>query len=207
LRFRPARHKMVGLPASLEALIMAGRTVFRKKIPVDTPSAITFFDKTKYIQSQTIINNILFGRITTGKTEAREQINESIVQLLIREDLLETIVDLGMQFQVGTKGDRLSGGQRQKLAIARTFLKSPRVLILDEATSGLDNKSQARIQNHLNTRLKGNTTVISVVHRLDITKTFDKIAVLVAGKLVELGPYETLMEQKGVFHDLVMGKR
>ena len=186
---------------------MAGRTLFRKKILTDNPSAITFFDKTKYIQSQTIMNNILFGRTTTSKTEAREQINESIVQLLIKEDLLETIVDLGMQFQVGTKGDRLSGGQRQKLAIARAFLKSPRILIMDEATSGLDNKSQARIQNHLTTRLRGNTTVISVVHRLDITKFYDKIAVMVAGKIAEIGTYQGLLDQKGVFYELLTGQK
>ena len=93
-----------------------------------------------------------------------------------------------MQFQVGSKGDRLSGGQRQKLAIARAFLKTPRILIMDEATSGLDNNSQARIQNQLDTRWK-KSTVISVVHRLDITKTYDSIAVLKAGKIVEMGTY------------------
>ena len=117
------------------------------------------------------------------------------------------MVRMGMQFQAGTKGDKLSGGQRQKLAIARAFLKSPRILIMDEATSGLDNKSQARIQNHLNTRLKGHATVISVVHRLDITRSFDKIAVMVAGKIAEMGTYEALMERKGVFYDLIMGQK
>ena len=81
--------------------------------------------KHQYIHSQTILNNILFGKTMTEKTEAREKIDQSIIQLLIEEDLLETIVEIGMQFQVGTKGDRLSGGQRQKLAIARSFLKKP----------------------------------------------------------------------------------
>ena len=207
LRFRPARHKMVDLPNHLEESILAGRTLFKKRVLAYDPAAIIFFDKSSYILSQTILNNILFGRITTSKSDALSQINESIIQLLINEDLLETMVRMGMQFQVGTKGDRLSGGQRQKLAIARAFLKSPRILIMDEATSGLDNKSQARIQNHLNTRLKGHTTVISVVHRLDITKSYDKIAVMVAGKIAEMGTYEALMEQKGVFYDLIRGQK
>ena len=117
------------------------------------------------------------------------------------------MVRMGMQFQAGTKGDKLSGGQRQKLAIARAFLKSPRILIMDEATSGLDNKSQARIQNHLTTRLRGNTTVISVVHRLDITKFYDKIAVMVAGKIAEIGTYQGLLDQKGVFYELLTGQK
>ena len=87
-----------------------------------------------------------------------------------------------MDYQVGSKGENLSGGQRQKLAIARVFLKAPRLMIMDEATSALDNKSQARIQDLLERRWKGRTTVISVVHRLDIVKNYDKIAVMKAGK-------------------------
>jgi ABC-type multidrug transport system fused ATPase/permease subunit len=108
---------------------------------------------------------------------------------------------------VGSKGDKLSGGQRQKLAIARVFLKSPRLLVMDEATSALDNNSQARIQNFLNRRLKGKSTVIAVVHRLDIIKDYDKVAVMKAGKLIEMGRYEDLMAQKGALHGLIHGKQ
>jgi ABC-type phosphate transport system ATPase subunit len=205
LRFTPGRHKMIGLPDMLEKLILEGRALFRERISVDDPKAISSFQISHYIHTQTILNNILFGKTKSEKLEAQEKINESIIQLLIEEDLLETIVEIGMQFQVGTKGDRLSGGQRQKLAIARAFLKTPRILIMDEATSGLDNNSQARIQNQLDTRWK-KSTVISVVHRLDITKTYDSIAVLKAGKIVEMGTYDELINRKGVFHELILGK-
>jgi len=128
------------------------------------------------------------------------------VQLLIEEDLLETIVEIGMQFQVGSKGDRLSGGQRQKMAIARVFLKKPKILIMDEATSALDNKSQARIQNLLDSQWKGNSTLIAVVHRLDIVKNYDKIAVMKAGKIIEMGTYDDLMNKKGMLYEFVGGK-
>jgi len=207
LRFTPGKHKMIGLPHMLETLILEGRSMFREKISNDDPEAISFFNISDYIHSQTILNNILFGKTKTERTEARERIDQSIIQLLIEEDLLETIVEIGMQFQVGNRGDRLSGGQRQKVAIARTFLKSPKVLIMDEATSGLDNKSQARIQNQLDTRWKGKSTVIAVVHRLDITKNYDKIAVLKAGKIVEMGTYDELISKKGVMYDLAVGKK
>jgi ABC-type multidrug transport system fused ATPase/permease subunit len=206
LRFNPGRHKMIGLPGILERLILEGRALFRERISTDDPESISFFQMSDYIHSQTILNNILFGKTKTEKPEAQEKINRIIIQLLIEEDLLETIVEIGMQFQVGTKGDRLSGGQRQKVAIARAFLKTPGILIMDEATSGLDNESQARIQNQLDTRWK-ESTLISVVHRLDITKTYDKIAVLKAGKIVEMGTYDELINRKGVFHELVLGKR
>ena len=134
-------------------------------------------------------------------------INQSIIQVLIEEDLLETIVEIGMEFQVGTKGDRLSGGQRQKLAIARVFLKAPRVLIMDEATSALDNRSQARIQGLLDSKWKGFSTLIAVVHRLDIIRGFDKIAVMKAGRIGEVGSYDDLIARKGMLHELIYGKR
>lgn len=206
LRFIPGKHKMVGLPGILKDVILEGRALFREKISTDDPEAISFFHTSDYIYSQTILNNILFGKTRTEKLEAQEKIDQSIIQLLIEEDLLETIVEIGMQFQVGSKGDRLSGGQRQKLAIARAFLKTPKILIMDEATSGLDNKSQVRIQNQLDTRWKGKSTVIAIVHRLDIIKTYDKVAVLKAGKIIEMGAYDELIARKGVLYELVVGK-
>jgi ABC-type transport system involved in cytochrome bd biosynthesis fused ATPase/permease subunit len=206
LRFTPGRHKMIGMPDMLRNLILEGRALFRERISADDPEAISFIDISEYSHSQTILNNILFGRPKTKKQDAQEKIDKSIIQLLIEEDLLERIVEIGMQFQVGQKGDRLSGGQRQKLAIARAFLKAPRMLIMDEATSALDNKSQARIQNQIDTRWR-DRTIISVVHRLDTTKTYDRVAVMKAGEIIETGTYDELMARKGAFHELVTGKK
>ncbi|MFH2218595.1 MAG: ABC transporter ATP-binding protein/permease [Pseudomonadota bacterium] len=207
LRFTPGKHKLVGLPRILEQLILEGRALFKDKISADDPEAVTFYDMSRYIFSQTILNNIFFGKPKTASPQAQEKINQSIIQLLIEENLLEIIVETGMQFQVGSKGDNLSGGQRQKLAIARVFLKSPRVMIMDEATSALDNKSQARIQNLLELRWKGKSTLIAVVHRLDIIKNFDRVAVMKAGKIAEMGTYDELIASKGMLHELVHGKQ
>jgi ABC-type multidrug transport system fused ATPase/permease subunit len=206
LRFTPGIHKMVSLPQILETLILEGRALFREKITGDDPEAITFYQMAEYIYSQTILNNIFFGKTKTANPQAQERINQSIIQLLIEEDLLEGIIEIGMYFQVGSKGDKLSGGQRQKLAIARAFLKTPKILIMDEATSALDNKSQARIQNLLETRWKKKSTVISVVHRLDTIKNYDKVAVMKAGKILEMGPYDELIARKGMLYELV-GKK
>jgi ABC-type multidrug transport system fused ATPase/permease subunit len=203
LRFTPAKHKMVALPDMLRQLILEARAVFREQITDSDPEAFAFYDISEYIYSQTILNNIFFGKTTTTNPRAQEKINQSIIQLLIEEDFLEKILEIGMQYQVGTKGDKLSGGQQQKLAIARVFLKGPNILIMDEATSALDNKSQTRIQNLIDTRWKGRTTVLSVVHRLDTIKTYDKVAVMKAGKIVEFGSYEELMEKKGFLYELV----
>jgi ABC-type methionine transport system ATPase subunit len=206
LRFIPGVHKMVALPAILQNLILEGRALFREKISKEQPQAITFYQISKFIHSQTILNNIFFGKTKTANPQAQEKINQSIIQLLIEEDLLETIIEIGMHYQVGTKGDKLSGGQRQKLATARAFLKRPKIMIMDEATSALDNRSQARIQNLLETRWKKKSTVISVVHRLDTIKNYDHVAVMKAGKILELGTYDELMARKGTLYELV-GKK
>ncbi|MEJ2283057.1 MAG: ABC transporter ATP-binding protein/permease [Desulfobacterales bacterium] len=207
LRFIPGRHKMVKLPEGLDRQIVAASQLFRKRISKEQPGAFSFYRKSDYIVSHTILNNLFFGKLKTTSPHIQDAINEQIIQLLIEEDLLETVLEIGLQFQVGTRGDRLSGGQRQKIAIARAFLKNPGILIMDEATSALDNRSQARIQTVLNTHWKGRTTLVAVVHRLDIVKNYNKIGVMRSGKVEELGSYEDLMAQKGLLYELVAAKR
>jgi ABC-type multidrug transport system fused ATPase/permease subunit len=205
LRFIPGRHKIVALSKLSEELLLQGRALFMEKTGTSDPEAMTFYRREDYIHSQTIMDNILFGRIKTDNPKALDQINKSIVSLLIQEDMLERIVELGLDFHVGSSGDRLSGGQRSKVALARAFLKEPPLLILDEATAALDNASQTRIQNLLESKWKGRSTVISVVHRLDTIKGFDKVAVMKAGRIVECASYKELMDKKGMLYELVHG--
>jgi ABC-type multidrug transport system fused ATPase/permease subunit len=207
LRFTPGRHKMAGLSSFLESLILEGRALFRDRITEHKPEALTFYQMDSYIQSETILNNIFYGKTKTNNSRIQERIGRNINMLLIEEDIFETIMAIGMQFNVGSKGDRLSGGQRQKLAIARIFLKRPTLMIMDEATSALDNKSQARIQNLLDSQWKGKTTIIAVIHRLDLLKSYDRVAVMKAGKLVEIGTYDELIEKKGLLYELEFGKQ
>jgi len=206
LRFIPGKHKMVVLSDPLKENILDARTRFREKISIEAPGVYSFYRKSDYIYSHTVLNNIFFGRSKTDDPRVQDKINEQIVQLLIEEDLLETVLKIGLQFQVGTKGDRLSGGQRQKLAIARAFLKKPKILIMDEATSALDNQSQGRIQNLLDTHWKGKSTLIAVIHRLDIIKGYDKIGVMKTGKIEEMGSYDELMAKKGLLYELTTGR-
>ncbi|MDJ0783005.1 MAG: ABC transporter ATP-binding protein/permease [Desulfosarcinaceae bacterium] len=206
LRFTPGLHKMVALDTLLERLILEGRVLFRERIEEQMPEAVTFYRLDQYSYGQTILNNILFGKTKTEQTQARERIYQSIIQLLIEEDFLEAAVAIGMQYDVGRGGDKLSGGQRQKLAIARAFLKRPRILIMDEATSALDNKSQGRIQNIIEKHYKGKSTLIAVVHRLDIIKNYDKVAVMKAGKIVEMGTYDELIAKEGQLYELEFGR-
>lgn len=208
LRYIPARTNMnIGMHPMLEELILKGRKSFRKKIMAERPGTISFYNILEYIHSLPLLDNILYGKLTTERPRARERISDSIAQFLEEENLLGRIVEIGLRFDVGSKGERLSGGQKQKLAIARVLLKSPRILILDEATSALDNASQQQIQDLLEGCWKGECTIVSVAHRLDTVRGFDRIAVMRAGTIAEIGTYDELMAREGILYELVNGTR
>jgi len=207
LDYIPQKHHFFRLPKNLERGILEARARFKQKISATVPGSVSFCQMSDYMRRQSIMTNIFYGKLKVESAAAQEKVNTWVHSLLIREEFLEDIVAMGLQYSVGTKGDNLSGGQRQKLAIARTFLKKPALMIMDEATSGLDNESQARIQNLLETRLKGKCTVISVLHRLDIIKNYDTVAVMKTGKIKELGTYQDLMEEQGTLYKLVGGNK
>ncbi|MCG8529538.1 MAG: ABC transporter ATP-binding protein/permease [Desulfovibrionales bacterium] len=205
LRFTDSLHSIASVPPSVHDTVKKVRDEFRAYVDVEMPGVFESYCRESYIPSLTIIDNIAYGHIKHDNAGAEERVQQHINQLLIFEGVLETILEIGLEHPVGNMGEDLSGGQRQKIALARTFLKQPPIYIFDEATSALDNASQTRIQNIMEGMLKGKATILSVVHRLDTLPGYDKVAVLRSGKLVEHGTYTDLMQQKGALYELVHG--
>jgi ATP-binding cassette, subfamily B (MDR/TAP), member 6 len=118
-------------------------------------------------------------------------------------DIHEKILAFPQQYdtQVGERGLRLSGGEKQRVAIARTILKGPQIVLLDEATSALDTQTERNIQSALS-RVCANKTTLIIAHRLSTIIHADEILVLKEGEIVERGRHEQLLEENGLYADM-----
>ncbi len=143
----------------------------------------------------TIEENIRFAREDATMAEIEAAARSANADTFIRE------CPDGYQTIVGEKGIRLSAGQRQRIAIARAILKNPHILILDEATSSLDNESEKLIQEALERLMQGKTSFV-IAHRLSTIHNADRILVLDKGQIVETGTHQELMERKGLYQYL-----
>lgn len=148
-----------------------------------------------FLFSGTIFDNILYGNLDATK----EEVYEAAKKANAHEFILAT--ENGYDTYLGERGVKLSGGQKQRISIARMFLKNPSILILDEATSSLDNKSEAVIQESIEKLAKGRTTFI-IAHRLATIRKAKRIVVLTEKGIEEEGSHEELLNKKGVYYNL-----
>jgi ABC-type transport system involved in Fe-S cluster assembly fused permease/ATPase subunit len=143
--------------------------------------------------NDTIAYNIRYGRWNATDAEVEEAARSAQIDEFIKS------IPRGYKAQVGERGLKLSGGEKQRVAIARTILKSPPILILDEATSALDTFTEREIQVALDRVSKGRTTLV-IAHRLSTIVNADEILVLDKGEIVERGRHEDLLAANGVYH-------
>ena len=196
----PARHRLGLIDESMQRRLLKARKALTAGFEAES-SPVEFFDPERYNSSVSIQDNILFGRLAYGKARSAVRIGELIEEVVDKLDLRRAIMEIGLDFQVGISGARLSTAQRQKLAIARCVLKRPDLLVLDEATAGLDDATQERILKNLRSESRGRS-LIWIVHRASLGREFEQVLVMEGGKIVERGAFEELDKPGTVFSEL-----
>jgi ATP-binding cassette subfamily B multidrug efflux pump len=152
-----------------------------------------------FLFSGTVMDNIRYGRLDATDQEVIEAATLANADAFIRR------LPEGYETDIGERGHNLSQGQRQLLAIARAILTDPRILILDEATSSVDTRTELLIQEALGKLLHGRTSIV-IAHRLSTIRNADQVLVIDKGEIVERGTHTSLMEKQGRYYDLYMSQ-
>ena len=151
-------------------------------------------------QDTVLFNDTIYYNIAYGNTGATKEEVISAAQNADIHDFVTTLPD-GYETIVGERGLKLSGGEKQRVAIARTILKNPKIFFFDEATSALDTSTEKEIQKNLENVSKGKTTLI-IAHRLSTAANADNIIVLDQGSIIEQGTHESLLLKKGKYFEM-----
>ena len=159
-------------------------------------SRIGVVEQDPYLFNDTVYNNIRYGNLSADEGEVRKAAEIAYAHEYITE------LPEGYRTIIGNRGFKLSGGQKQRLALARALVRSPRILVLDEATSSLDSGFERLIQEAVR-NLSGRMTILIVAHRLSTIRNADKILVLESGRIVEEGDHPSLMRMEGRYRKFV----
>jgi ATP-binding cassette, subfamily B, heavy metal transporter len=173
------------------AILIDGRDI-RDVTQESLRAAIGMVPQDTVLFNDTIAYNIRYGRVGAGEDEVRKA-----AELAQIGGFIERLPD-GYKAMVGERGLKLSGGEKQRVAIARTILKAPPILILDEATSALDSHTEREIQTALDMVSRGRTTIV-IAHRLSTVITADEIIVLKDGEIAERGAHAELLRAGGLY--------
>jgi ABC-type multidrug transport system fused ATPase/permease subunit len=182
-----ARDPLDLIDEKMQQRILETRRAFAAGLPQELQGSVEFFDPERYNAAASVQENVLFGTIVRGESGGRERVHAAITEVLEELDLRGTLIEVGLDYPVGTGGSRLSEAQRQKLAIAGAVLKRPDLMALNDATAVLDGATETALLDRLKAEFAGRSLVWSL-HRPRLASAFDRVLVMEHGRLVDQGP-------------------
>ena len=186
----------------LQERILDGRNRFKNGLPDNLADSISFYDPDTYNAAASVQDNLLMGRVAHGIARGPQRVFEVMSATLKEMQLRDEILDLGLEFDIGSAGKRLSSVQRQKLGLARALIKQPDLLVLNRPLSALDGRQQAAILRDVMkyvARQPNKPAIVWVVSDAVLAADFDEICVMAGGKVLETGKRETLLKSGGAY--------
>lgn len=194
----PVRHRLGLLTDELRAKMLEARELFASELPAALRPSVAFFDRVEYNAAASVQDNILFGRLVYGRRQAEQAVGRVIDEVVDALDLRLPLLESGMEASVGIGGGRLATNQRQKLAIARSLLKRPDLLIVNAATAAMAPGRQRAIMKNVFEEMKGRG-VVWVLTEVEQVRLFDRAIVMEGGKVREQGAVADLERPGGIF--------
>ena len=197
-------HLVIG--ERMERLLEA-RQRFHEGLPPELAASVEIYDPEAYNRNASIQDNILLGRICYGVAGGEEKVLSIIRSVLAVLGLEDSVLRVGLDFNVGTGGKRLSHGQRQKVLFGRGLIRNPDILIVNRALTALDRPSQNAIMKRVLGSLSGDsgrkTGIIWTTPVPSMAMDFERVIVMDSGRVVEDGPPQELLKAQGLFARLV----
>ena len=200
------RHRFGLLTDDLMERMVAFRQSFHAGLPADLSDAVEKYSPGLYIASAGLLDNMLFGRISQRFRDGADRVSEAVSALLRPLGLYDTVLALGLDYQVGTGGKRLTMAQRQKLSLVRALIRRSDYYIFNRPLSALDRRAQDQAVGNVLAYLRDNTAAPGIAWVLSNVATaavFDRVAVFDRGSLSDQGPYAELAERNGIFREML----
>jgi putative ABC transport system ATP-binding protein len=196
-----ARHRLGLITKPIQQSILQARAKIRE-IAQNEDLGIEFFEESSYNPRISIQDNILFGKLAYGQAHAQQKINDLIADVVNSLNLRDDIVEAGLRYEVGVAGGRLSSIQRQKLGLARSLLKAPDLLVVNEALSTLDPASERRLIDNVREAMS-DRGILWILGRVQLAEQFDAVMVMERGKLLDKGPFTEMQQSNEHFQQLL----
>jgi putative ABC transport system ATP-binding protein len=194
-RYIEARHRLGLVDEAMEQRLLAVRHAFAQGLPTEYAADIEFYDAQRYTGAATLQDNILFGRLVYGQAQGADRVGDLISQVLDGLSVRGAVIEVGLDYNVGVAGKRLSAGQRQKVGIARALLKRPDLLVLNEPTAVLDAATQQRLLDKI-LAARGASGVLWTLSRTAQAESFDEVIVMQGGRMTARGAPSELSSDK-----------